>query len=152
MNKDNNSRTADADLSLLAYCGLYCGACSFKAAAAENNRKHLSNIPAKYDYLKNMELIECPGCRNDNRCGDCKIKSCAVEKKIAYCGECNEYPCQLIKNFASDGIEHHENILKNIDKIRKIGIEQWLLEEKSIYKCGCGNLLSWYSKDCIHND
>ena len=33
----------------IAYCGLYCGACSFKVAYDENARKHLQNMPSKYD-------------------------------------------------------------------------------------------------------
>ncbi len=37
---------------LIAYCGLYCGACSFKVAFEEQNREHLMRMPAKYEYLK----------------------------------------------------------------------------------------------------
>jgi len=140
------------DLSLLAYCGLYCGGCSFKAAAKENNRKHLYSMPDKYDYLKGVELSECPGCKNDKERGRCNIKDCAINKKIDHCGECDNYPCELIVKFAFDGMPHHENVLKNIEKIKEIGVEKWIAEEKKAYKCSCGNLLSWYVTNCIHNE
>lgn len=108
------------DLSLLAYCGLYCGACSFKVAVREKNRGHLHALPQKYDHLKNMELeAECLGCRNDEMCGDC-----------------TQYPCELINKFASDGVPHHGEVLKNIENARKIGVEKWLAGEKQAYSCG----------------
>ena len=53
------------DLTLLAYCGLYCGACSFKVAFQEQNRGHLFAMPQKYAEYKDSELEDCAGWMTD---------------------------------------------------------------------------------------
>jgi hypothetical protein len=138
------------DLNLLAYCGLYCGACSFKVAAVEQDRKHLAQMPTKYDHLKTQPLEECRGCRADDRCGDCGIKDCARARGVAHCGECGGFPCSLMVQFCSDGIPHHAEVIGNIQRIRQAGPRQWLEENAAAYACRCGKRLSWYVRDCIH--
>lgn len=139
------------DLNLLAYCGLYCGACSFKVAAAEREQKHLAPMPEKYNHLKVMPLDECRGCRADDACGDCDIKDCARVKGVAHCGECGEFPCDLVTRFSSDGIPHHAEVIGNIRRILQIGPRRWLEEADAAHACRCGKRLSWYVKDCIHS-
>ena len=56
-----------ADDSLVAYCGLYCGAC----------RKFLSE--------------RCPGCQQNQRATWCKVRACCGEKQIPSCAECDEF-------------------------------------------------------------
>ena len=58
---------------LIAYCGLYCGACSFKVGYEENSEKHVIRMPSMYDQFKGQPLVFCPGCRLENQCGDCAI-------------------------------------------------------------------------------
>jgi hypothetical protein len=38
--------------SLIAYCGLYCGACSFQVAYETEDRKHIDSMPSRYDKYK----------------------------------------------------------------------------------------------------
>jgi hypothetical protein len=138
------------DMNLLAYCGLYCGACSFRVAALEQERKHLTAMPAKYDHLKDHPLEECRDCRIDDFCGDCAIKKCARAKNIDHCGECGEFPCDRIVKFSSDGVPHHAKVIDSIRRIREIGSRRWLDESEKAFACRCGKRLSWYVKDCIH--
>jgi hypothetical protein len=56
-----------ASKDLVAYCGLYCGACS--------------------SYLKGS----CPGCRENTKAGWCKVRACCGERSYASCAECTEF-------------------------------------------------------------
>ncbi len=47
-------------------CGLVCALCSGKS--------------------------DCAGCRC--KTGDCEVKACCTEKRLSYCFECDNYPCE----------------------------------------------------------
>jgi len=53
-----------ADAGLVAYCGLYCGAC----------RRYLSD--------------KCSGCRENVKATWCKVRSCCAENGYASCADC----------------------------------------------------------------
>ena len=134
---------------LISYCGLYCGACSFQVAYETKDRKHLKSMPSCYDEYKDMELENCPGCRLENQCGECKIKNCAVQKGVDYCNRCDSYPCDLILAFSHDGKEHHHEILENFVKLSEFGEVEWLQQMNLKYHCkSCNTRYSWYMKSC----
>ena len=56
-----------ADQKLIAYCGLYCGACK--------------------RYLKE----KCPGCFKNERAQWCKIRQCCIERAYVSCADCRDY-------------------------------------------------------------
>ena len=56
-----------ADTDLIAYCGLYCGAC----------RKYLRE--------------KCPGCHENEKATWCKIRSCCDEHDYLSCADCQEF-------------------------------------------------------------
>ena len=60
------------DEKLLGKCGFYCGACP--------------------TYIKGG----CRGCEEDNTTGDCFTNDCVKEKKLNFCGECENFPCDTI--------------------------------------------------------
>jgi len=68
-----------ADTKMIAYCGLYCGACK--------------------SYLKGS----CPGCAENKKATWCKIRSCNIEHGYASCADCNEFKnvmeCKKFNNF-----------------------------------------------------
>ena len=133
---------------LIAYCGLFCGACSFRLAAEENNRKHIANIPSHYDYLKNKPAEYCPGCRLENRCGECIIRDCAIDNKLDYCSQCIRFPCDKITKFNNDGKPHHSEVLSNLKLLIEIGENNWLEYMTKKWSCKCGAKFSWYYKIC----
>jgi hypothetical protein len=139
-----------SDLGLLAYCGLYCGACSFRVAFLEGERRHLLPMPAKYDKYKDAPLEDCPGCRADDQGSECKIRNCAGERNLAHCGDCPDFPCKRITDFSSDGTPHHSEAIPNLRAIREMGVDAWLAEQKARFACSCGKRLSWYARRCIH--
>lgn len=117
--------------SRLAFCGLYCGGCS--------NYK---------------EKMNCAGCRDEaEMVSDCPTKACSVNKGILHCGECSDFPCSELHTFYNDGVRHHAMAFENIQRIKLIGLDEWLVEQEKEYTCECGKRLYWFSdKKCIHNN
>lgn len=60
------------DEALMGKCGLYCGACP--------------------TYLHGG----CGGCIREHETGDCYSRDCALERGVRFCGECGEFPCEVI--------------------------------------------------------
>ncbi len=137
---------------LIAYCGLYCGACSFRLAAQENDRNHITNMPSYYDKFKNNPLEYCPGCRLENKCGECQIRDCAINKNYNHCDECPDLPCDKIINFNNDGKPHHSAVLSNLKLLKEIGEQNWLEYMNKKWTCHCGAKTSWYYKSCGCSD
>ena len=67
------------DTNLIAYCGLYCGACS--------------------KYLKE----KCTGCHKNEKASWCKLRACCIEKNYESCADCKEFDdvndCKKFNNF-----------------------------------------------------
>ncbi len=70
-----------ADPALVAYCGLYCGACGA--------------------YLKGR----CPGCHENAKAAWCKVRACCREYHYASCADCRQVgavaECRKFNNFMS---------------------------------------------------
>ena len=141
----------DSALDMIATCGLFCGACSFKLAFDENDRAHVRAMPARYEKAKEDELEACPGCRGEAPACDadpCKIRACARTRGLTHCGLCAEFPCSILSAFANDGVPHHSETLGNLKRLREVGEEAWLAEQRTRWICSCGARLSWYLRDC----
>ena len=73
-----------ADQGLVAYCGLYCGACG--------------------SYLRGR----CLGCHENEKASWCKVRECCREAGLASCADCRTYSnpqdCQKFNNFFSKAI------------------------------------------------
>ena len=69
------------DAELVAYCGLYCGACRSCLAG------------------------KCNGCHENSKATWCKVRSCCMERQIKSCAECAEFPepraCRKYNNLMS---------------------------------------------------
>lgn len=62
-------------------CGIKCMECSYR------------------------ETMNCPGCVNMEKpfWGEsCQVKSCCESKNTENCGECGNFPCKVLKQFAYD--------------------------------------------------
>ena len=88
----------------LSYCGIYCGKCK--------------------NYKQNMN---CCGCRNEpSLVNDCPTRACAIRRGLLHCGECDEFPCELLNNFYHDGNPLHLEAFQNMQEIIKNGVDNWL--------------------------
>lgn len=66
------------------------------------------------------ESMGCKGCTNMDKpfWGErCPIKSCCEEKPHTHCGQCPEFPCQQLTEYAHDP-EHGDNGLR-LEQCRK---------------------------------
>lgn len=62
-------------------CGLLCGECQYR------------------------ESMGCAGCAEIERPfwgKACPVKSCCEGRGLAHCGQCGDFPCQLLHSFAYD--------------------------------------------------
>lgn len=70
-----------ADPNLVAYCGLYCGACG--------------------KYLRD----KCPGCKKNEKAGWCQVRVCCISSNYLSCADCKTVKdvsdCKKFNNFIS---------------------------------------------------
>jgi len=98
-------REITANKSLVAFCGLYCGACGA--------------------YLRER----CPGCAGNEKASWCRIRACCKEKGILSCADCTEFPdamdCTKFNNFMSKifGLLFRSDRGACIRQIKREGIE-----------------------------
>jgi hypothetical protein len=97
------------DKNLIAYCGLYCGAC----------RSYLTG--------------KCPGCKDNVKASWCKIRQCCTENDLSSCADCKSIPvmeCKKYNNFISKifGVVFNSDRSACISRIREIGYDGFAIE------------------------
>ena len=127
-------------LKMTAPCGLDCFNCHFFLARedreAMNTVEKLSeehNIP--------VEVMFCNGCRahdeqiplqkhvfgEEHRCA---AYECSREKRVEFCGDCNEFPCDNLHPYADMAGDLPHNIkVFNLCLINKMGLEKWAVSK-----------------------
>ncbi|MGQ9706357.1 MAG: DUF3795 domain-containing protein [bacterium] len=129
------------------YCGLYCGACDALVATQEGRIDELA-----MSWESPPEDVVCYGCKTERVarcCNECLIRGCAINKKVEFCFQCDDYPCDLLVSFRDDRSPHHSIVLKNLREISENGVEIWLDSQRQRWSCpGCGKRFSWYDKFC----
>ncbi|MFO7660165.1 MAG: DUF3795 domain-containing protein [Candidatus Cloacimonadaceae bacterium] len=145
-----------------SYCGLYCGACEILIAytkALELNRGVTwEDLPKEFSSYITEAEVKCLGCKTETvfeGCQRCPIRSCAREKGVEYCIDCEFYPCDLINQMLEQLIRiksvlpHTSGIIGNLEEIKKMGRVAWLKHQKKLWSCPtCGSRFSWYQNKC----
>ena len=75
----------------------------------------------------------CTGCREGSTCYMiCESAPCSIEHgNIDYCFECREYPCEKYDGVdLHDSLISHRNQLKDMEKAKTIGIENYRAEQR----------------------
>ena len=94
-----------ADPNLVAYCGLYCGACGAYRRA------------------------RCPGCHENQKATWCKVRACCRENGFSTCADCKEFPdpagCRKFNNFIAKlfGLIFRSNRRACVLQIREKGVQ-----------------------------
>jgi hypothetical protein len=109
---------------MIAYCGLDCVECrAFKATQAKDyelKRQIAKHWSDQGEIKFKPEDIDCNGCKSDTISGFCrkicKIRPCAQERQVKTCAHCDNYPCDILKEFLS---KEEAVATKNLEKIRK---------------------------------
>jgi len=143
--------------TLAAPCGLYCGACYIYIARKRGGevalRKIVRRLPERKDQvIKPREDLICDGCLSSQLsvfCRRCVIRECAFNSGITHCAQCSDFPCETITDFNNDGRPHHGEVLKNIYRQQKVGIDAWLSEQDKRWRCpNCEFRTEWYETKC----
>jgi hypothetical protein len=98
------------DKNLVAFCGLYCGAC----------KRYLAE--------------KCPGCRENEKASWCGIRKCCLENNYSNCSACQKFQdtndCKDFNNFFSKlfGFIFRSNREACIDRIKEIGEDEFARE------------------------
>lgn len=99
------------------YCGLRCSTCEFK------------------------EKSDCGGCIATGGHpfhGTCEVADCAVSKNKRFCGECENFPCELLKRYSFDK-EHGDNGAR-IEHCKELKTEMVKIARKGLNPIGfCGH-------------
>lgn len=142
---------------LTAYCGIYCADCiRYKCKASDlanellneinklhfneyakvkrTHRKEFENFDSLISSLRAISEIKCEiPCRlgGDGCEGGCEIIKCIKDKSFEGCWECNSFEkCEkldFLKPF------HGEAPVKNLRKIRELGIDNWAKHREKCY-------------------
>lgn len=136
--------------NLVSACGLYCGSCGIYLATREDDNEKI----LQYAVVLNQTFEEtlCDGCgaeRKSKHCSEmCTFIDCKQKKGVRFCTECNEFPCQELKDFRSK-MPHRAEIIDSQYRMQEIDIENWLTEMKDYFSCQqCKTVNSAYHLAC----
>jgi hypothetical protein len=125
--------------NLIGCCGIYCGIC-----------------PRFHSKSKSR----CSGCGPDSHCSFCSIfRCCVIKKRYETCSDCSDFPCNKFnKWFETDSFVTHIKCLPNIQKIKKVGIKDFLKDEEArmrfleiiLDKYNSGRCMSLYCQFSAH--
>ena len=101
-------------MEYISYCGLLCNDCPVYIATKNNDGEMKAKLAVDYSN-ENCKFeqanMNCEGCfsikNSDSKmCGACKIRNCAEVKNYQKnCGNCPDYPCDIIEEFCSADCE-----------------------------------------------
>jgi len=103
------------DQALASCCGLYCGLCP----------RYQSKAPSR-----------CVGCHLGDQHSYCSVYRCCVIKRgLHTCAECDDYPCERLLRVLGveqglDSFISHRPAIPNLERIREIGLEGHLEEQR----------------------
>ena len=109
--------------TLIAACGLDCAQCEAYQATQADDLLALEAIAEKWRQEYNApgltaDTLLCDGCMAEGRkighCAECRIRACAVERGLANCAACPDYPCEMLTAFLQP-IPHAR---ANLDSLR----------------------------------
>jgi len=121
---------------VLGACGLNCGVCDIYKAGKGDVEKQMKNV-RWFKEERNLDVppekITCDGCTGSldrHWSPDCGMMLCARERGVKLCSECPDFVCDKLKAFAGDGMAHHRRSVENLKRIREMGTEAWLEEQR----------------------
>jgi hypothetical protein len=137
------------DLTLVTYCGLYCGLCSsrnrippaartLQESMRQNGWEHwgreVPGFEAFWSFLTGLiDSGENCSCRVSG-CGPgfCGIRKCAIERGVEVCALCTDYPCDRIETLAKGYVM----LIADGRRMREIGLDAWIGEQEQRARTG----------------
>ena len=92
---------------MLGYCGINCDECAAYKGTVNTDVGLLEKAAGSYwDGAYSAPEWVCLGCTPEDQgflakyCATCKIRGCAIEKKVQNCAACDGFEsCQMLKDF-----------------------------------------------------
>jgi hypothetical protein len=125
---------------LIAYCGIYCRLCDYFTGKIRDSARDLLDVVRTHNELKlfadtakafdfenfvtglkwlSKEISPCVGgCRGGGGWGDCPLRKCCVEKRVRFCYECGDFPCDTLKQFSKR--------VEQLNELKQQGLESWI--------------------------
>jgi len=131
----------------ISYCGVYCLKCDWLSGrikeAADDILQMIRERPElrewcqgeekeSYDvgnFTKILEYLSKTGfcrftCKQGSGWNVCPVRRCCESKGLAFCCECEEFPCKRWGKWPFD-----ETKLNNLKQIKEIGAEEWIKKQ-----------------------
>ncbi len=111
---------------MTAPCGLPCFECYLYLA---NDNEEIKEMVSK-EFGIPLDKATCKGCRSENgKCAhlpmSCSVYPCAETKKVQFCCDCSEFPCDRLHPYADNAKLWHNTKVFNLCLIKKMGLEEW---------------------------
>lgn len=162
MNTRSHQGFVKERIGQVTYCGVYCPNCGArchipsKAAALKESMidgqydewgHSLEGFTAFWKFLNGLvETNDSKSCRNES-CGfpGCGIRKCAKSKGVKVCPYCEDYPCEMIRQFSGS----EPTVIFDGKRMKEIGLEKWIGEQEerrrrgfsySDIRCGKGSI------------
>jgi hypothetical protein len=126
--------------ALTAVCGIDCFNCEFFHTNVDGFFAKMPPEKKAGFEARGMTIdkVRCQGCRKSGCTaidGKCETLACATERKVEFCFECSDFPCQRLQPMLQ-GAERVPHNLKvyNLSVIKNRGIEGWAREAAEIRK------------------
>lgn len=89
---------------MVGYCGYNCRVCAARSDDPSLREELVAGWRKLYghqDYT--AENVHCCGCRGEGEVADkqCRARPCARERGLASCADCEEFPCDKLKELIS---------------------------------------------------
>jgi hypothetical protein len=123
---------ATIPVTMLAPCGMNCALC--------------------YAHLRKSK--PCLGCRGPDEskpkhCRQCRIYNCAQGYDVRYCVDCPVFPCVVVKRLDKSYRQRYQvSLMDNARRLKAVGVEQYLHEERETWLCPCGGAISLHDRIC----
>ena len=108
-------------------CGLDCFNCP---AYLANENQELSATISKTFGIPSQKA-SCNGCRNEggrilDRSEPCNVYRCIGKKRIQFCCDCTDFPCDHLHPYAdrASQVPHNTKVF-NLCLIKKMGLKSW---------------------------
>jgi len=113
------------DCYWLSPCALSCDTCSIHLRTDEE-------LVYWQEQKVDLDTIRCDGCRSslegNHWSPACPILVCCVYKnELAYCSECDEFPCEKLKKWGAK-YKHHAEAVQRLKEMKEQGVVKWLEE------------------------
>lgn len=126
----------------MAPCGMNCAVCS-------------GYLALKHEVKKNgIRMPYCAGCRpRDKKCAFLKRRcELLLGKKVDFCYECNDYPCERLKRIDKRYQTHfHMSLIGNLEYVRDNGMAEFLRTQQEKWRCPkCGEVVCCHNGTCFN--